>query len=198
MLIRPDVAATSTAVARKALGPGMQGPTGYSSFSIESLIAPSQPRVQPPLFNGGLLAVQGTAVEGFIPPHIACSLAGAGLRLSPEMSIFPRPIASALPVHTTQGILGQNYAQLVNVSSAGLLSLSPSGQLVSGCLRPWDMSTSDRHLSAVGCLAGKVKTSSDSASAKTSQPQEPSGMFVLKQLVNATRHVVVKYRDEYI
>ena len=180
MLIRPDVAATNTAVARKAPGPGMQGPTGYSSFSIESLIAPSQPRVQPPLFTGGLLAVQGTAVEGFIPPHIACSLAGAGLRLSPEMSIFPRPIASALPVRTTQGLLGQNYAQLVNVSSAGLLSLSPSGQLVSGCLRPWDMSASDRHLSA----AGKEKTSSDSASAKTSQPQEPSGRFVLKRLVN--------------
>lgn len=172
MLIRPDNAVTSTAVSRKLPGLGMQGQTGYSSFSIESLIAPSQPRTQPPLLNGGLLAGQGTAVEGFIPPHIACSLAGAGLRLSSEMSIFPRPISTALPVHST---LGQNYAQLVNVSSSGLLSLSPNGQLVSGCLRPWDMAASDRHLLAVDCRAGKEKTS-DSVNGKTSQTQETSGM----------------------
>ena len=135
-------------------GSRMQGPTGYSTFSIESLIAPSKPRVPSPLHNDRLMGVPGTAgaVEGFIPPHIACSLAGAGLRLSPEMSIFLRPVATVLPDHATRTLFGQNYAQLVNVASSGLLSHhSPTGQSMSGPLRPWDVAPKDCHSSSVDC-----------------------------------------------
>ena len=158
-------------MSKKRLGSGMQGPTGFSTFSIESLIAPSQPRVPSPLHTGRLMGVPGTAraVEGFIPPHIACSLAGAGLRLSPEMSIFLRPVATALPDHATRTLFGQNYAQLVNVASSGLLSHhSPTGQAMpGGSLRPWDVAPTD-------CHHGMDKTTDSATKGRTRQPHERS------------------------
>ena len=153
-------------MSKERLGSGMQGPTGFSTFSIESLIAPSQPRVPSPIHNGRQMGVPGTAgaVEGFIPPHIACSLAGAGLRLSPEMSIFLRPVATALPDHATRTLFGQNYAQLVNVASSGLLSHhSPTGHSMSGALRSWDVAPTDCHQTTDAVTKGRTRQPHDTS-----------------------------------
>ena len=81
----------------------MQRP-GFSSFSIESLMAPSQPRVPPPVYGGYMLVPGATGPCHPLPTHDTRSHDERGRAVVSQVGYVPPPSAAASStIHDERG-----------------------------------------------------------------------------------------------